>query len=222
MKAIFLVLALITGGIGSVNAQVYDSLFSKSPLLKVKGIRKPIYIIDGVKQLDSDLAHGNLIPDSIAEIKIVKNEAAIKSFGLEAADGVIFITTKSGRKNARYPDFDKSVSSEGITKISDLKFYPKPAETNSITTVDEASKSLVPASKRLPNRITDAVYILDGQKIEKDEMHWISPDSIQSISILKKDSAIAKYGPQASNGVVIITTKPGKILKGQPKPADKN
>lgn len=101
MKAIFLVLALITGGIGSVNAQVYDSLFSKSPLLKVKGIRKPIYIIDGVKQLDSDLAHGNLIPDSIAEIKIVKNEAAIKSFGLEAADGVIFITTKSGRKNAR-------------------------------------------------------------------------------------------------------------------------
>ena len=43
----------------------------------------------------------------------------------------------------------------------------------------------------------------------------ISPDNIESMTILKDASATAIYGSRASNGVIIITTKKGKEGKIQ-------
>ncbi|MGH2564992.1 MAG: SusC/RagA family TonB-linked outer membrane protein, partial [Ginsengibacter sp.] len=43
----------------------------------------------------------------------------------------------------------------------------------------------------------------------------INPDDIESISVLKDASAAAIYGVRASNGVILITTKKGKV--GKPK-----
>ena len=42
----------------------------------------------------------------------------------------------------------------------------------------------------------------------------INPDDIESISVLKGPNAAALYGARASNGVVIITTKKGKLDTG--------
>lgn len=42
----------------------------------------------------------------------------------------------------------------------------------------------------------------------------INPDDIESISILKGANAAALYGSRASNGVILITTKKGKLRKG--------
>lgn len=66
-------------------------------------------------------------------------------------------------------------------------------------------------NQSLPN-YNDVIYILDGQEIQKDAMSFINPNTIQSISVLKKEHAIEKYGPQAHNGVVIISTKPVKKI----------
>jgi TonB-linked SusC/RagA family outer membrane protein len=43
----------------------------------------------------------------------------------------------------------------------------------------------------------------------------ISPDDIESMSVLKGPNAAALYGLRASNGVIIITTKSGKSGKGK-------
>lgn len=43
----------------------------------------------------------------------------------------------------------------------------------------------------------------------------VNPDDIESISVLKDASAAAIYGVRASNGVILITTKKGKL--GKPK-----
>ncbi|MEN8194189.1 MAG: SusC/RagA family TonB-linked outer membrane protein, partial [Bacteroidota bacterium] len=42
----------------------------------------------------------------------------------------------------------------------------------------------------------------------------IDPESIESVSVLKGAAAAALYGSEASNGVVLITTKKGKAQKG--------
>ena len=52
------------------------------------------------------------------------------------------------------------------------------------------------------------LYIVDGQEVS--DISSISPAIIESISILKDQSAIAAYGEKGKNGMVIITTK----LKG--------
>ena len=46
-------------------------------------------------------------------------------------------------------------------------------------------------------------------------MQMISPDNIESISILRDASATAIYGSRASNGVILITTKKGQSGKPQ-------
>jgi len=49
------------------------------------------------------------------------------------------------------------------------------------------------------------LFILDGKPIEP--MNDIDPDNIESISVLKNDSATAIYGERGKDGVILITTK---------------
>jgi len=47
-----------------------------------------------------------------------------------------------------------------------------------------------------------------------DGIAAINPDDIESINVLKGGPAAALYGSQASNGVILITTKSGKVREG--------
>lgn len=76
---------------------------------------------------------------------------------------------------------------------------------------------------------TQPLYVVDGIPIRNDNIdntsYWndqriqgngildINPEDIENISILKGASAAAKYGNEAMNGVVLITTKSGKGMK---------
>ncbi|WP_179021779.1 SusC/RagA family TonB-linked outer membrane protein [Winogradskyella forsetii] len=64
------------------------------------------------------------------------------------------------------------------------------------------------------------LYVVDGIPLgntnsQRDNfvLSSIDPNSIESISVLKDASAKAIYGSRASNGVIIVTTKRGKIGK---------
>jgi TonB-linked SusC/RagA family outer membrane protein len=50
-----------------------------------------------------------------------------------------------------------------------------------------------------------------GNSAENNALSSINPDDIESIEVLKDASATAIYGSRASNGVVVITTKKGKL-----------
>jgi TonB-dependent SusC/RagA subfamily outer membrane receptor len=52
------------------------------------------------------------------------------------------------------------------------------------------------------------LYILDGSEIKS--LDGISPDQIESISVLKNESAITLYGEKGKNGVILITSKKSK------------
>lgn len=54
-----------------------------------------------------------------------------------------------------------------------------------------------------------ALYIIDGKEVIKEEADKYLRDSdiIQSISVLKGETAVEKYGEKGKNGVIIFTTK---------------
>lgn len=58
----------------------------------------------------------------------------------------------------------------------------------------------------------DVLIILDGVQYN-GSLQSINPDDIASIDVLKDASATAVYGAQASNGVILVTTKKGKNQK---------
>lgn len=76
---------------------------------------------------------------------------------------------------------------------------------------------------------TDPIYVVDGiiqpdplelptgsmtddlRDIIGNQLSWLNPDDIDTITVLKDASATAIYGSRASNGVIVITTKKPKM-----------
>ena len=56
------------------------------------------------------------------------------------------------------------------------------------------------------------LIVLDGMQFS-GELSEINPDDIAQVDVLKDASSAAVYGAKAANGVVIITTKKGKMGK---------
>lgn len=63
------------------------------------------------------------------------------------------------------------------------------------------------------NAGTAPLFILDGLPISASDFNAISPNDIQSISVLKDATSTSIYGARASNGVVVITTKRGRMAE---------
>ncbi len=62
----------------------------------------------------------------------------------------------------------------------------------------------------------DPLYVVDGVPVGTGNysIAYLSPQDIESMQILKDASSAAIYGSRAANGVVMITTKTGKLSKG--------
>ena len=63
------------------------------------------------------------------------------------------------------------------------------------------------------NSGTSPLFILDGIPISASDFNAISPNDIESVSVLKDASSTSIYGARAANGVVVITTKRGRIAQ---------
>ena len=69
--------------------------------------------------------------------------------------------------------------------------------------------------------LPDALYVVDGKIVSKNEAKAIDPNTIQSVNVLKGENAAKKYGEKGKAGVVEITKKSGNensepVIKPQP------
>ena len=74
------------------------------PLINIRGIpsygnNSPLVVVDGYPQTQSDL--NSINPADIETISVLKDAASAAIYGVSAGNGVVVITTKSGRKNQR-------------------------------------------------------------------------------------------------------------------------
>src|SRR5690606_38051049 len=59
----------------------------------------------------------------------------------------------------------------------------------------------------------DPLILIDGIEMSTGDLARLNVDDIQSFSILKDASAAALYGARGANGVILVTTKVGKVDK---------
>lgn len=107
-------------------------------------------------------------------------------------------------------DIDKHEHKEIRKHISSSKHIDE--EVNIIKEIDEHNDSdYIPGSNGLLFRSNNSkekpIYFVDGKKTKEKDVEKLSPDNIETISVLKGDGAIKKYGKKAKNGVIEITTK---------------
>jgi len=142
------------------------------------GVDKALYVIDGIKQKSSDL--NKIDPNTIATVDILKGEAATRLYGDDAKNGVVLISTK------------KSDSKGNLT------WTEKTDSTIVKSTIVIKSKS---------SKDADPLYVVDGKVMKNFDEASLDPEKISSISVLKNEIAIKKYGAKAKNGVIEITLK---------------
>ena len=58
-------------------------------------------------------------------------------------------------------------------------------------------------------RGNEPLYVIDG--VQTTNLNDLSPNDIESIQVLKDAAAASVYGSRASNGVIIVTTKKGRL-----------
>ncbi|AHM63270.1 putative outer membrane protein [Flammeovirgaceae bacterium 311] len=105
------------------------------------GANQPLYVIDGIPLLNSSPSQplnafggdrntagrdggdgiANLNPDDIESINVLKGASASALYGSQAANGVIVITTKRGKKGVSRIDFSSNVTMEQPILLQDFQ-----------------------------------------------------------------------------------------------------
>lgn len=65
------------------------------------------------------------------------------------------------------------------------------------------------------NGSNPVLYVIDGIVRSEYDFNQLNANEVENISILKDAAASAIYGARAANGVIVVTTKKGKIGKAQ-------
>lgn len=110
----------LQGKIAGVNIQKAGGNAGAGVQVKIRGVKtfgsnQPLYIIDG---FPSDIENVN--PQDIASMEVLKDGAAAAIYGSVAANGVIIVTTKNGKKGETKIDFSSYVSFTNVAKKLEL------------------------------------------------------------------------------------------------------
>lgn len=199
----------------------------------MNSVKEPLYIVEG-KEVNSNMM--SAIPSSeIESINVIKNNnKAI--YGEKGKNGVILVTLrKNGSPMVMNQPFTftyyKKDDAVNVPKIKmngnptkvvvasyksinttepDLKGRTEGISGNIIGLSDDGARKAavrsiefrgVNASKENP------LLVIDGKIVENAQLSGLDPNTIDNISVLKNNPATARYGDQAENGVVIVTTK---------------
>ena len=77
----------------------------------------------------------------------------------------------------------------------------------------ERTLSPQPAGRSLASAIAPGMtqvpllFVVDGVRLQRDQVPSLTRDQISAVRVIKGHAALKEYGPDASYGVVVITTK---------------
>lgn len=139
-----------------------------------------------------------VLKESVSEI----GEVVVTALGISRDKKSLSYATQSkdaeDLSQARTPNLVDGLSG----KIAGLTI------TSSGAGVGASSKVLLRGNRSISGS-SQPLYVVDGITLNGDISN-LSPDDIESISVLKGANAAALYGSRANNGAIIIVTKSGK------------
>jgi TonB-dependent SusC/RagA subfamily outer membrane receptor len=223
-----------TGGKMIVDTVPVDNTAKDSVLILPAGKRgaQPLIIVDDVVRDENFVSE--IKPEIIVRIEVLKAEHA-QIYGSDGKHGVIKITTNNqlnvtARSKVKVSveqklqfsaTADKQVVMRNMSDLTTLvadsiillnektEFHSK----DSVMMIDASQRNKDKATRTLSDRhiyttSRQPLYIIDGIKqVSPLTISKIDQDLIESVSVLKDKTAVELYGPEAVQGVILITTK---------------
>ncbi len=162
--------------------------------------KTPLYYVDGKEISEEEMK--KIEADKMESIDVLKDSSAIKKYGEKGKSGVVEIKMK--KANALQDETNDQFYRETATKnITLLKVVKK-----NDTVPKNSSNSDKSIGMKL-NPTDSSLIVVDGKIMpNRNELDMLlPPDDIISMTVLKGESALRKYGEKGSHGVVEITTK---------------
>ncbi len=157
----------------------------------------PLYVVDGVIRENGNI--DDLAAGDIHSMNVLKGEKAIEKYGNKGKNGVVVVVGYGIQKNEM--KLDTSAFKHRYIKMSDNGVITYETKTDSS---GQKQQVRIHAIGEKP------LVIVNGEVQKSQKINDIDPSTIQSISILKDESATVIYGDKGKNGVVIVTLKGSK------------
>lgn len=152
----------------------------------------PLYVIDGVPMTTSNSqetisfdsnevisrnALAFLDPSDIESIEVLKDGSSIAIYGSQGANGVVMITTKSGREGKSQLKLDYGLTISSVAKKLDLLGAREYAEYRNIsannTNLITSGKPLLPESLPFPGiEGSEGEYLRGPEDFDNDPYYW--------------------------------------------------
>ncbi|WP_455585473.1 SusC/RagA family TonB-linked outer membrane protein [Bacteroides sp.] len=233
-RNLMLLLGYLFIGIGLVTAQtqkvtgVVISEDDKLPVLgasvKVKGTTVgTVTDIDGHFSLDvpesAKLLQISYIGMQTVDIPVQPEIKVILKSDTQLVDEVVIVGYGSAKKLGSVVGSVATVNKEKIAnrpvanvgdalqgQVAGLQVMTPSGEPSGTVTMRLRGVSSI-------NSNTEPLFILDGSPISSNAFTSLNPNDIENMTVLKDASSTAIYGSRAANGVVILTSKKGKMAQ---------
>ncbi|MEO6000020.1 MAG: TonB-dependent receptor [Chitinophagaceae bacterium] len=149
----------LSGRMAGVQVQQTSGQPGAGISIRVRGVssiaggNEPLYVIDGLPQFNDDVRGANglatINPADIESIEVLKDAAATAIYGSRGANGVVMVTTKSGKTGDPRVTIESSIGLQQIRKKLELM--------NSAEYVDFAKRYYVNSAQTPPTDLANFV-----------------------------------------------------------------
>jgi TonB-dependent starch-binding outer membrane protein SusC len=213
-----------TDAYGKFSISIPDSLYLKGVLqVKYKNYKSLYVKINGKNNVTI------VLPKISTQDEVIVTSSYTKKRKEEVVGSIATLSNKDLQTSRPIESFDKML--EGLVagvQVETNTELGTPVKINirgqnSLSPVRTSNSTALTASSQ-PLFVIDGVPIIEQRRGDEplaflnneqllNPLAGINPDDIESISVLKDAAAASIYGANASNGVIIITTKKGKSGK---------
>ena len=115
----------LVGMSSGITLQQVNGEPGAAPAIRIRGAgsinsgNDPLYVIDGYPTTDSELFN-SISPTDIDDIQILKDAASSAIYGSKAGNGVIIVTTKSGRTSKSRVSFSTQIGVNQVQRYVDV------------------------------------------------------------------------------------------------------
>jgi len=139
---------------------------------------------------------------TLEEDSATLDEVVVVGYGVQKKSDVTGALTRVGAEELNTkPVMNAFEALQGKAAGVDITSNQRPGEIGDIRI--RGNRSLNASNKPL--------YVVDGVPLSAGGIETLNPRDIESIDILKDASSTAIYGSRGANGVVLVTTKRGKV-----------
>lgn len=112
----------LVGKIAGISARQKDGRPGSATTIQIRNLGTPLYVIDGMPADEGQF--NNLSTTDIDNISILK-DASAAIYGVRAANGVVLVTTKGGRRNTK-----NTINATAFTGFQNMARFPEPANAH--------------------------------------------------------------------------------------------